>query len=55
MKAGEDPRPDQHPDREGGPYQDTGKSEPKPAEGGVGTDTKHDPAKAPDAGAGDKK
>lgn len=45
--TGNDPRPDQHPDREGGGYQDTGTSMSKPAEGGVGTGTKTDPAKSP--------
>lgn len=46
MKAGEDPRPDQHPDRPGGAYPDPPpNSDPKPAPGGVGTDTKDDPAK----------
>lgn len=43
-----DPRPDQSTD--GPKYPDTGKSPTRPAEGGVGTGTKNDPAKA-----GDKK
>jgi hypothetical protein len=50
-----DPRPDQHPNREGGPYQDTGTSVPKPAPGGLGTGTKGDPAEAPGAGTAPKK
>lgn len=47
MKAGDDPRTDQHPQREGGPSPEVGKSNPKPAEGGAGTGTRHDPASAP--------
>lgn len=43
MKPGEDPRPDQHKDREGGGYQDTGTSDPSAAPGGVGT-TQQPPA-----------
>jgi hypothetical protein len=42
-----DPRPDQSND--GPKYSNPGESESRPAEGGVGTDTKGDPAKAPDA------
>ena len=45
MKAGEDPRPDQHKDRPGGGFPDPGTSNPKPAPGGVGTGTPGDPAK----------
>lgn len=40
-----DPRPDQRPNRPGGPYPDTGESPTKPAPGGAGTGTKNDPAK----------
>lgn len=46
-----DPRPDQHPNREGGKFPDPpSNSDPKKAPGGLGTDTKNDPANAPDAG-----
>ena len=48
MKAGDDPRPDQHKEREGGGYPDPPEnSKPKPAPGGVGSDKpageEHDP------------
>ena len=48
MDAGKDPRSDKQ--RDGGDkHADTGESDPKSAEGGVGTGTKTDPAKAPSA------
>lgn len=42
MKAGDDPRPDQHPkdDPEVKPYPNPGESKPYPAPGGAGTGTK---------------
>lgn len=52
MKAGDDPRSDQHPSKETGPTPEVGKSNPKPAPGGAGTGTKNDPANEPAAQPG---
>lgn len=48
MKAGDDPRTDQHPnDGTPGGFPEVGKSKPVPAPGGAGTGTRHDPASEP--------
>lgn len=53
MEAGKDPRPDQHPNREGGKFPDPpANSNPKPGPGGLGTDTHNDPANEPAAQPG---
>jgi hypothetical protein len=48
MEAGKDPRTDQH-KGDGGTDIPPQPGTPKPAEGGLGTGTKTDPAKAPNA------
>lgn len=45
-----DPRTDRHPEDGATSHEPPTNSKPQPAEGGVGTGTKTDPAKAPDAG-----